>query len=41
VTFQMILDLIVLGFGVRVFVGAVKVGRSRNATPGSTDSNDG
>lgn len=31
VTVQMILDLIVLGLGVRVLVGAVRVGRDRNA----------
>jgi hypothetical protein len=31
VTLQMILDLIVLGLGVRVLVGAVRVGRGRNA----------
>jgi hypothetical protein len=29
VTLQMILDLIVLGLGVRVFVGAVRLGRTR------------
>jgi hypothetical protein len=31
VTLQMILDLVVLGLGVRVFVGAVRLGRDRNA----------
>jgi voltage-gated potassium channel len=29
VTLQMVLDLIVLGLGVRVFVGAVRLGRAR------------
>jgi hypothetical protein len=36
VTLQMVLDLIVLGLGVRVFVGAVRMGRERRAkTPSS------
>jgi ion channel len=36
VTLQMVLDLIVLGLGVRVFVGAVRMGRERQAqTPSS------
>jgi hypothetical protein len=34
VTAQMFFDLILLGFGARVFVGAVKLGRQRR-TPGS------
>ena len=34
VTLQMVLDLIVLGLGVRVFVGAVRLGRERR-TAGS------
>ena len=32
VTLQMILDLIVLGLGVRVFIGAVRIGRERRTT---------
>jgi voltage-gated potassium channel len=31
VTLQMVLDLLVLGLGVRVFLGAVRLGRNRNA----------
>ena len=33
VTLQMILDLVVIGLGARVIVGAVRVGRDRNAGP--------
>ena len=33
VTLQMILDLVVIGLGARVIVGAVRVGRERNAGP--------
>ena len=34
VTFQMFLDLLVLGFGIRVFVGAVQRGRrEHHASP--------
>ena len=32
VTVQMILDLLILGFGIRAFIGAVKIGRQRRAT---------
>jgi voltage-gated potassium channel len=35
VILQMILDLIVLGLGVRIFVGAVRLGRDRNAGTGA------
>ena len=34
VTLQMILDLIVLGLGVRVFLGAIRLGRSRQSESG-------
>jgi voltage-gated potassium channel len=40
VTLQMILDLIVLGLGVRVFLGAVRLGRNRNAGSRPTDRDD-
>lgn len=40
VTVQMVLDLIVLGLGVRVFVGAVRLGRNRNAEFRSTGRED-
>jgi voltage-gated potassium channel len=40
VTLQMILDLIVLGLGVRVFLGAVRLGRDRNAASRPTRRND-
>ena len=33
VTSQMILDLVVLGLGIRVLVGAVEVGRKQQSTP--------
>jgi len=36
VTAQMILDLLILGLGIRVFIGAVERGRQR-AQPGSAD----
>ena len=32
VTVQMILDLLILGLGIRAFIGAVKIGRQRRAT---------
>jgi voltage-gated potassium channel len=38
VTAQMILDLIVLGLGIRVFLGAVQRGRQQNAAPQETGS---
>jgi len=38
VTLQMIFDLIVLGLGVRVFLGAVRLGRQRNAASEQPDS---
>jgi hypothetical protein len=39
VTLQMVLDLVVLGLGVRVFVGAVRMGRKRQAqSPSETES---
>jgi voltage-gated potassium channel len=38
VTLQMILDLIVLGLGVRVFLGAVRLGRDRNTASGRPTS---
>jgi len=34
VTLQMVLDLIVLGLGVRVFVGAARLGRQRRDASG-------
>ncbi|MEV4642256.1 potassium channel family protein [Actinoplanes sp. NPDC049548] len=41
VTLQMVLDLVVLGLGVRVFVGAVRLGRGRNAErPGGAPGDD-
>ena len=39
VTIQMILDLIVLGLGVRAFVGAVDVGRQKTTNGPPTDTN--
>jgi len=36
VTAQMILDLLILGLGIRVFIGAVQLGRQR-AQPDSAD----
>jgi len=33
VTVQMILDVIVIGLGIRAFVGAVKIGRNRTTEP--------
>ncbi|MFF0086027.1 potassium channel family protein [Streptomyces canus] len=38
VTAQMLLDLLLLGFGVRVFVGAVNLGRQRRAQDKPDDS---
>jgi hypothetical protein len=38
VTVQMILDLLILGFGLRAFLGAVQMGRQRQAT---TDDQSG
>ena len=38
VTAQMIIDLIVLGLGIRVFIGAVEEGRQRQPSPGEDDS---
>jgi hypothetical protein len=38
VTAQMILDLIVLGLGIRVFIGAVEEGRRRQETTTEDDS---
>jgi hypothetical protein len=32
VTVQMVLDLLILGFGLRAFLGAVQMGRQRQAT---------
>ena len=40
VTLQMVLDLIVLGLGVRVFLGAVRLSKDRKAAAGATDRND-
>lgn len=41
VTLQMILDLIVIGLGARVIVGAVRLGRDRNAGPQGTQRDQG
>lgn len=41
VTAQMILDLIVLGLGIQVFVGAVRRGRHRRAPDPNTAAADG
>ena len=38
VTAQMILDLIVLGLGIRVFLGAVQRGRQQDTAPQETES---
>jgi voltage-gated potassium channel len=40
VTVQMVLDLIVLGLGVRAFVGAVEVGRRKTTNGPQTDANN-
>jgi hypothetical protein len=37
VTLQMILDLLVLGLGLRVFAGAIRLGRARSRAPGSPE----
>jgi hypothetical protein len=41
VTLQMILDLIVLGLGARIIVGAVRLGRERNAGPQGAQRDQG
>jgi voltage-gated potassium channel len=38
VTVQMLSDLLVLGFGIKVFVGAVQIGRQRRTPPPDTSS---
>ena len=38
VILQMLADLVVLGFGVKVIFGAVEMGRQRRPTPTTDDS---
>jgi voltage-gated potassium channel len=40
VTAQMILDLIMLGLGIRIFVGAIEVGRQKASNGPTTSARD-